>query len=189
MTLRDLVIAYLVVGLACAVFIYRRSPPPAVRALASAAVAVPLWPLWAPFALESGRAAHPLVAAVERAIAEAESTAGVPRDLVLRLRSELARVSERLLELDRLLGTEAFDLESAARRAAETGLASARAHHESVRRLGDQRARDATRLAELSDLIAALRARLVLSGSEGAGDLVDELWTHLDALDEASKLA
>ena len=51
MSLTDLGAIYLVVGVACAVAIYKSGPSRNAAAIASAAIAVPLWPLWAPIAL------------------------------------------------------------------------------------------------------------------------------------------
>lgn len=210
MTLRDLLIVYLAIGIGCALWIYKRAPPPAARALVSAAVAVPLWPLWAPFALDSrsrAGASHPLSLPVERALHAVEAArigtsaaALLSPEVTARLRREVARIAERLGELDRLLASEGFDLESSARRleALERAgdgsrLSSARVHHQSLKRLYEQRAADAAGLSELADLVLALRAQLLLerqgAASEGVADLIRECWTRLEALDEASQTA
>lgn len=55
MSIRDLVLLYLLAGLASAVAIYRSTPGSRSHALASAALALPLWPLWAPIALTGAR--------------------------------------------------------------------------------------------------------------------------------------
>ncbi|MFZ4758290.1 MAG: biotin/lipoyl-containing protein [Burkholderiaceae bacterium] len=57
MSLADLAVVYLIVGACCGVAVYRVAPGPGPRAIASAALAVPLWPLWAPIALTAGRVA------------------------------------------------------------------------------------------------------------------------------------
>ena len=57
--LTDVGILYLVVGFACAVAIYRATPEIGLRALALSALAVPLWPLWAPIALTTAKAPEP----------------------------------------------------------------------------------------------------------------------------------
>lgn len=55
MSLLDLALLYALAGLACAVAIYRAElaagAPHRLRALGAAALAIPLWPLWAPVAL------------------------------------------------------------------------------------------------------------------------------------------
>jgi hypothetical protein len=203
-TLRDLAVVYLAIGVAIAIAIYRRSPPPITRALASAAVAVPLWPLWAPFAFEPSRArdaAHPLAARVASALASAEiaalgSGAGalLSRAEVARLAREVQRIGARLAELDRLLATEGFDLAASERRlAALEGArrASAEAHHARLVRLHARRAADAAGLAELVDLVHALRAELLLEaeGASGSGvaDLVQEVSARLEALTETGR--
>ncbi|MFO0756526.1 MAG: hypothetical protein U0359_08555 [Byssovorax sp.] len=58
MSLRDLVLLYLLAGLASAVAIYRTTPGNRAQALGAAALALPLWPLWAPIALTGGRGAN-----------------------------------------------------------------------------------------------------------------------------------
>jgi hypothetical protein len=204
-TLRDLLVVYLAIGVACAIWIYRKSPPPAARALASAAVAVPLWPLWAPFALERSVDAtplHPLAERVERALEDAEraalgssASALLSPAVVTRLRRELRRIGARLSELDGLLTLDGFDLDASERRLGELAgdrQASARAHHESLRRLHQQRAADVSGLGELADLVLALRAELLLerqgAASEGVADLVREVSARLEALtDPASR--
>jgi hypothetical protein len=203
-TLRDLVVIHLAIGIACAIWIYRRSPPPAARALASAAVAVPLWPLWAPFALDgSGTpvALHPLAERVERALDHAEraalggsARALLSREVVARLRREVRQIGARLCELDRHLASDGFDLTVSERTLGElegARQASARAHHESVRRLHARRAADAAGLAELADLVQALRAELLLerqgAASQGVADLVREVSARLEALTETGR--
>ena len=57
MRLADLALLYAAAGVACAVAIYRTEGGSRARALAAAALAIPLWPLWAPIALTSTRRA------------------------------------------------------------------------------------------------------------------------------------
>ena len=75
MSLADLALLYLVIGLACAVAIYRVGAERGPKAIATAAIAVPLWPLWAPVALTSARPDRPRAWAArpsaERAVREA----------------------------------------------------------------------------------------------------------------------
>lgn len=209
MSLGDLVILYLVVGLACAVAVYRASPEPRGRAVASAAVAVPLWPLWAPIALTARRASAPAVAAGEptsRVLAAlregVEACQGtpletlLPRDAAARIAAEVSRARERVTELDALLASEGFDPAAAAARVAELeaqsapprALATARLHLDNVRRLAAIRERDRSTLAELADLVAALRTQLVLARYAGASSLagasgtVAEVWARVETL-------
>jgi hypothetical protein len=53
--LADLALLYVATGAACAVAIYRTSTESRPRAVAAAALAIPLWPLWAPVALTARR--------------------------------------------------------------------------------------------------------------------------------------
>ncbi len=212
MHLDDLVLIYLFVGLCCGAFIYRSSSAPRPRALASAAVAVPLWPLWAPIALASPRAstvdrsaAAGAAAKIEAALEEAAAacadsslSALLPRDAAARISAEVKRASARHAELSALLGREGFDLESAKRRvesleregASTRALATARLHAENVARLWAMRERDARALDELSELVAALRTQLVLarfagSSVEGTSGIVSEVWARVEGLGAA----
>ncbi len=143
MKLGDLLVIYLIAGLACAVAIYRTSPRRGIGGLASAMIAVPLWPLWAPIALttrrgtlqgSAGASARPVepeaeiaasVARIDAALREAmEACAGtsiaalLPRDAADRILAEVRRAAVRHAELGALLAREGFDL-----RAAEVRLA------------------------------------------------------------------
>lgn len=196
MSLGDLGVIYLVAGLACAVAIYRSSPERGPRAIASAAVAVPIWPLWAPIALTAGRRASPAprpaadgsplaesAQRIEAALREGvEACAGTPLSALLpqgaadRIAAEVRRAAARHTELGQLLGRDGFDLAAAERRVAELtdpaasprALSTARLHLDNVRRLAALRERDARALAELSDLVQALRAQLVVARYAGA---------------------
>lgn len=148
MSLGDLAILYLVVGIACAVAIYRTAPARDGWAIASAAVAVPLWPLWAPVALTGkkrpeGRArvdrapdpGSPVAAAADRieaalregvdACAGTALEALLPRDAADRIASEVRRAASRHAELGELLAREGFDLGSAEARLDELTRAGA----------------------------------------------------------------
>jgi hypothetical protein len=143
-SLADLALLYCVVGLACAVAIYRSSTESRPRAAAAAALAVPLWPLWAPIALTSGktRAASPAwatarersprsevsdaAARIDAALREGvDACAGtslqelLPRDAASRISAEVSRAAARHAELTEVLARKEFALESAERRVAE----------------------------------------------------------------------
>ena len=51
MKLVDLGLLYAVLGVACAVALYRRSSDRSSKAMLAALTAVPLWPIWAPLAV------------------------------------------------------------------------------------------------------------------------------------------
>src|SRR5260370_11103645 len=130
MSLRDLLLLYAVIGVACAVAVWRRAPSTTVRVVASAAATVPLWPLWAPFALGVPRptsrrppADRSAVARIEHALAEAvDAVAGTPmsdvfsRQVSTRIATEVGRVAARLDELCALAARTGFDAEASARR-------------------------------------------------------------------------
>ncbi|APR83500.1 Hypothetical protein A7982_08849 [Minicystis rosea] len=142
MSLGDLAVIYLVAGVASAVAIYRTSTDRGAARMLSAAVAVILWPLWAPIALTSAkrlpaparvvpgaRPEAPVAAAADR-IASAlregvEACAGtslealLPRDAAERMLAEVRRAAERHAELGALLAREGFDLAAAEARLAE----------------------------------------------------------------------
>jgi hypothetical protein len=211
-SLRDLLILYAIVGLACAVAVLRRGSATGVQAAASAAATVLVWPLWAPFALgapsrrvpraASGSPQHETVRRVEVALAEAvDAVAGTPMSEVFsakiaaRIAAEVARVAERLDELTALTTRAGFDAQASARHvrdlearaAPERTLVTARLQHESLARLQQIRTADAQAIDELAELLEALRAQLLLarysgSSAEGAGAIVSEVWARLEGL-------
>jgi hypothetical protein len=213
MSLRDLAILYLVAGLACAVAVYRSSNESRPRAAAAAALAVPLWPVWAPIALTSGQrtaAALRLCTAVAAARVKSALREGVEacagtsfeallsRDAAGRIDAEVTRAAARHAELDALLRRDGFDEGAAAERVAELeksgasvrALATARLHLENIKRLRGMRDRDARALEELADLVQALRTQLVLarfagSSVEGVGGIVSEVWARVEGLGAA----
>src|SRR5262245_18063844 len=145
MNLMDLALLYGAAGLACAVAVYRSSTESRPRAAAAAALAVPLWPLWAPIALTSSRARRPAspwaeeargrsprsvtseaAARIDAALHEGvEACAGtsleslLPGDAASRISAEVARAAARHAELMTVLGRQEFDVVSAERRVAE----------------------------------------------------------------------
>ncbi len=204
MSLRDVLVVYLLVGVACAIAVLRRGRGAALSALAT----VPLWPLWAPFALAPSRPvmrATAIVSRIDKALAESvAAVADTPmrevftKDAAARIGAEVARVAERLADLSALAERSGFDREASAQRLAElerTGgegraLATARLHHESLQRLAELRAADARALDELADLLEALRTQLVLaryagSSADGASAMVTEVWARLEGLGAA----
>ncbi|MRG98435.1 hypothetical protein [Polyangium spumosum] len=212
MSLRDLSVLYLVAGICCAVAIYRSSPAGGSRAAVSAALAVPLWPLWAPIALTAKRAADVpkgaaggALARVKAALAEAvEASRGTPLASVLpaeaaaRIEAEVERRVARHAELEALLRKEAFDLARAEARVREVerasgsgrALATARLDLDNVRRLSSLRDRDARALEELCALAEALRTQVTVarfSGSSAAdiGGIVSEVQARVEGLGAA----
>jgi hypothetical protein len=208
-SLRDLLLLYGVVGVACAVAVLRRSGPTRAAAVASALATVFVWPLWAPFALgsppraASGSAGNPAaVERIRRALAEAVGTvADTPMSDVFspkvagRIENEVARVAARMAELSALMARGGLDAQAAAahlrdleaRGAPERTVVTARLQHESLARLQQLYAADVQALEELADLLEALRTQLLLarfsgSSADGAAGLVGEVWARLEGL-------
>ena len=214
MSLRDLLLLYGMVGVACAVAVLLRAQGSRASVAASAFMTIPLWPVWAPFALvkprrPSARAAgsgtSAPVARIERALHEAvEAVAGTPiadvfsPKVAAGIAEEVARVAARQDELASLAAKSGFDATAArerlreleARRAPERVVATARMQVESLLRLEELRAADARALDELAELLDALRTQLVLaryagSSAEGVGAIVGEVWARLEGLGAA----
>jgi hypothetical protein len=208
MSLRELVVVYLIVGLACAALVIRRGAIDVSR-VASAAATVALWPLWAPFALgkpAARRVDDPrdsgAIVRIERALREAvEAAADTPmgdvfsRPVAARILAEVGRVATRIGELRALAATAGFDVGASARRvrdleasgSPERSVATARLQHESLLRLDKLLADDVQALDDLADLLEALRAQLLLaryagSSAEGAEAVVSEVWARLEGL-------
>ncbi|MBK9266887.1 MAG: hypothetical protein IPM54_44830 [Polyangiaceae bacterium] len=216
MSLRDLLLLYVVFGCCFAIAIYRSSPETNANRLGSAALAVPLWPLWAPIALTAKRgdatgtlaqspgssgALERVKAALADAVASIQGTplaTLLPPESASRIEAEVVRREKRLVELDSLLGKEAFDvtrLEARVRELERSGgssraLSTARLELDNVRRLGALRERDARALEELCALVEALRTQVTLarfSGSSAAdiGGIVGEVWARVEGLGAA----
>jgi hypothetical protein len=208
MSLRELVVVYLIVGAGCAALVIRKGAVDASR-VASAAATVVLWPLWAPFALGKpavAQAPNPrdtgAVARIERALGEAvDAAADTPmqgvfsRPVATRILAEVARVATRIGELRALAQRAGFDVAASARRlhdleaksSPERTLATARLQHESLLRLDKLLVDDVQALDDLADLLEALRAQLLLaryagSSAEGAEAMVSEVWARLEGL-------
>ena len=194
MSLRDLCLLYVVFGFCFAIAIYRSTPEANGNRLGSAALAVPLWPLWAPIALTAKRADKPRFSqdglrstgtfervknALADAIASIEGTplaSLLPPESASRIEAEVVRREKRLAELDVLLGKEAFDvarLEARVRELETRGgspraLSTARLDLDNVRRLSALRDRDARALEELCALVEALRTQVTLARFSGS---------------------
>lgn len=207
MTLGDLLVLYSVAGIASASVVYRSSPERGRSAVLSAALTVPLWPLWLPVALTAQRRSPPSATrrngdATRDAIWEAhEAVAGsaleplLPRDAALRMLAELERAGDRHQELCTLLADPSFSASAAEARiqkltaqgASARSLAPARLHLENVRQLEGLRKRDEQTLLELTELAATLRTQLVLARYAGgpptdAGDILTEVWARVEVL-------
>lgn len=208
----SLAVLYAVVGAGMAVYVFHRSVGATRTRVAHAALALPLWPLWAPIALfgreERERVTahgHRSLGRIEAALREGvEAARGSPLESLLsessaeRMKAEVARAAAREAELSALLARAEFDVEAAERRVArlETegasprALATARVHLENVRRLVHLADRDARALEDLAELAEALRTQLVLaryagSSLEGIGGIVSEVWARVEGLGEA----
>jgi hypothetical protein len=206
MNARDLLALYAVVGVACAIAVFHRSTTRDLGALMSALVTVPLWPLWAPFALAPARArrheSNAVVQRVERALADAlDAVRDTPMSGVFteatatHIAAEVAHVAARIDELAAVAERVGFDREGSAKRleelensgASERAIATARLQHASLERLEQLRENDARAIEELVDLLEALRTQLVLaryagSPADGASAIVSEVWARLEGL-------
>jgi hypothetical protein len=193
-SLRDLLVLYGAVGVACAIAVLRRTTVTSALSLSSAVATLFVWPLWAPFALGTARPARDRVGAspgaapgslgrIERALGEAvAAVAGTPMSEVFspkiaaRFAAEVARVAARLDELSALTAQAAFDAQASARHihdleargAPERAVATARLQHESLTRLEELRGADAQALEELAELLEALRTQLLLARYSGS---------------------
>jgi hypothetical protein len=204
MNVQGLLLLYALVGAACAVAIFRRGKRPL-----HAALAVPLWPLWAPVVLsEPARAAAAApgdaAARIAEALREGVAIAGGTSLEAMLNGSSAARIGElaqrveaRRAELRELLCRPEFELAAARQRVHDLvhsgrtrSLATARLHLSNVERLHAMAARDDEVLRELGELAEALRTQLLMvrfagSSGEGIGDIVNDLWTRVEALSEA----
>jgi hypothetical protein len=192
-TLRDLIVLYGAAGAVFGFLVYRRSKP-GVAALANAALAVPLWPLWAPFALASdrGSAGGPNATRtrreaerrIEHALGDATAgIAGTPLEALLSPRAAaqilvgVEQIAARLDQLEALLGGDELDAALLARRVEElerTGpndsraLTAARLRHDGALRLSALRDADVQALDELAELADALKTQVLLARYAGA---------------------
>lgn len=215
MRLADLLALYLVAGGACGLAIWIRAQRPrGARVALSAAVAVPLWPVWAPVALsaaapararrsrDSGETARRIEAALAEGVAAAAGTpmsAMLSEEAAARIVDEVHRACARSRELAELLGRPELDRDRARDRLARLAelpdarpraLHAARLQLANVERLHAMREADEVAVRELHDLVAALRTQLVMaryagSSAEGVGGIVSEVWARVEGLGEA----
>lgn len=184
---------YLAVGTLCAALsdrTLRRLRAARGERYVSLALCLFLWPLWAPIALtrkaaEPAGALAPELREAREALDDAKSAVqATPLDALLNddiahaILGELAQLVARRDELRRL----------ASRTVVSKDGASA-VDRDGSARLGALADRDEQRIRELVELVGALRTRLVLarySGAsiEGVGDLLTELTTRVESLDE-----
>jgi hypothetical protein len=142
-SVRDLLLLYAIAGVACAIAVLRRARAVDVRSVASAAAAVIVWPLWAPFALggagvgagagagtgtdsTTGGAQAGVQRRIGRALAEAVgAVAGTPLGemfspaVAARIEAEVARIVARMEELAALTSRADFDAAASERRLRE----------------------------------------------------------------------
>ncbi len=195
MSIRDLLALYALVGLACAIAVFRRAPARGIGAVLSAVVTIPIWPLWAPFALgpprvQGRKAPSPsrpendaIIARVEKALADAVAAVVdtsmsevFTQRTAARIADEVKHVATRLADLSALAERSGFDRVASVRRleelektgAPDRAIATARLQCENLERLAQLRAADARALEELADLLEALRTQLVLARYAGS---------------------
>ncbi len=184
-----MVLIYGAVGVLCATLsdrILRRLRARLGERCLSALLCVALWPLWAPIALtrkttESNDALAPELLEAREALEDAKATVqATPLEALMN--EEIAHAI--LGELEQLL-TRRDEL----RRLATRTVGSKGTDRNGPARLTALAERDDERIRELVELVGALRTRLVLarySGAsiEGVGDLLTELTTRVESLDE-----
>lgn len=204
---------YLMVGASCALAIWMRAAgstaPTRTRAV-RAAMAVPLWPLWAPIVLsdptiaESTPSDASLPVRIEDALREGVEVArGTALDALLnpasaaRITEMVRRAKGRRGELQQLLSRPEFCLQRARARVCDAehddrprSLATARLHLDNVERLHALAAQDEVWMVEIADMTEALRTQLLMaryagSSGDGIGDIIGDLWARVEALSEA----
>ena len=192
MRLIDLGVVYLLVGVGCALTLYRRRAQGAGASSAlDLALALWVWPLYVPVLLASERAGvrpvserhtatasqisrehELLVGALETARAKVRSpslAALLPTSEHLRrLTDHLLRLDAKVRELDEVLASDEFDLHRAERRLRESerttghGREEAALAIESIRRLQSMRERACRERDELLGLCARLRMQVTV---------------------------
>jgi len=200
MSIRDLGVLYLLIGLPLGVLAYRRGAPGALGALVGTVL---LWPLWAPFSVlakaapegSAGRrsgapatARAPGTNRLEEALAAVHEAAGngaLPPAFLDKVRAAAARLSGRVEELDAALLASRERLSLAAG-APGPGAEVQRRTAARLERLRDE---SVTALTGLEGLLSALAASLLLARFEAPSaddldDLVAQLKAHLELLGE-----
>jgi hypothetical protein len=203
MTARDLILIYVMVGVAAGTLVCRRGAAP--RRAWSVLGSALLWPLWAPFTLlgpskrqrheepePEGAACHPSLEPIDRALRGAVSavagTVHAPLfspEAASRFREIAARAAERLAELEAALAAEraAPELEGA--------VAVTNARRETICHLRELRAAAERELVDLAVALETLHYRLLSARFEEAergdtGALVADARAQLEALAEAA---
>ncbi|MBX3275988.1 MAG: hypothetical protein KF729_37395 [Sandaracinaceae bacterium] len=208
MSLVDLIVLYAIVGAGCAAVVYRRARGSTAKRLGSAAIALPLWPIWGPIALLPDAAprsratdrAERIEAELAQAVAAAERSPFevlLPKAAADRIRAEVREALSRTAELDAVLEQPGFDRREAEARvvglsaggASKRALRTAVLHRDNVLRIEALRDKNVRALEELGELVGALRSQLVLaryagSSPEGVGSIVTEMWARVESLGE-----
>lgn len=203
-----LLIAYLAVGTVGAAVFLRTKRARTGGIYASAALMVPLWPLWVPFAFATHEARSESSSSslgtnrFDQALDEAvRLAAGTPlesffsRHVAARVQGAVSRAIQRSEALAALARRGGADQATALRRVKELEaqgagprvVATARLQLDTAQRLASVVARDEQALAELAELLDALCMHLALarhagSGTEGVDGLVTEVWARLEVL-------
>jgi hypothetical protein len=191
MTSTVLISLYFAAGAGCAVYHHVRVAGRAGSGSLSSLLLVPLWPLWAPFALTPAQApaGGPITERVAASLAGAPATAQTPGVLERRetamLLKEVSAAEQRLVELEAQIATlkqtttfAGLGPEAAAR---------ARLRDASVSQLERLWHREHTALHELAELCDLLRAQHLLARFDGTteqDDFRQELWARVRALSE-----
>jgi hypothetical protein len=197
-----LAVVYALVGVGLGWRAWSRPTGSVADRASSAALATLLWPLWAPFALESPRRSSPprgargegVVRAIDAARAacvEAGLDGVFSEAMAERLHADVARSVARIESLSRTLASPDFDprtAEARQRAADDPSLeASAALHARNVRRMRALLEADERAMRELEELLRALRSQLALarfvgSSEADASGIVSEVWARVEGL-------
>lgn len=210
MSLRELVVMYVLVGGVLAVLRQRCGPRHTLgERLAEAALLTLLWPLYGPFLLASGGprarratadgeetpAERALLGALQRAHGAGMGDLLPDAEAVARLREGLRLAEARLVDMDELPQRPEFSEPEAQRRCAELtadgaapAAAAAAGRLEHIRRLAGLREAERQRLREIEELLRQLQVQVEmvrLAGRPGADarEGVATLVARLEGLD------